>query len=963
MLLACETRGEHSCPFVESAPWVATWWGMASLRSRAVTNVAAILVAVTLLSVALLFHGQGPAVLLRMTPRSIGESRVLTPAMLNALHPDAHHWAPTTTIPAASLKPFHTTSLDAAQVAALHGQNNWHQQERAKKLMSKLVAAPKLNLAVSHPFSHRELAALTGKKFNPKPAAPLFKPPAVPRSAKSFSERELRSLLGPGVVLKHDEGAKRKTFSLHQAKKAPLHEKKPESEGSIERGAATDKAAMGITTSATNSPSVPAAKDTTGAEHATKDKASTTKSSASKTKSLAAAKAKVFKTKFPKITATSAPVEHPEHSSQLRRTKANEEPIFVTPFGKEAAVAAASAQPKPALHAAAHAPVKLETPFAKAQGEVKQEEHLAAATQRTKDTMLEKLKARARELGVDWSGPETHGSKATSALDDLPLPNLEPSETTPELPFPPGASVDKARKQSLKIEGTRLPLLVHGTGAAVAAARKQTKLYAAPSSPQYLEPSRHPETDNAAWTWASQMRASAAHSGADVAPSASEKPAAKPTAAAKAPARPQALAQAGPVRAQQLLAHGFGTTYAWQATANPNPRNVYFGGDYTFYGGEKPVTHVAGKVSGKEAYAVNMDPANDIDNPTSFDSVPLAEPSSFASRVARSQPGGGASGALLEDNLYRERVLVAWRKYEHGLTKCMKAEATIDPTLEDTSCEDVAKGLTLLRACMENHDFGLEELEDPASLDGGERAWSVLPQLVQLTLRLKDPDYKQVYHVLHSNAVFSALWNMEHLHSRCAAVGNTMVAPTSAAGKVDGESSFLRSMMPSWAPAAAEEAAEGEGEGESESEEEDTAVEQEAPEEAAAGSPLAGLRDRLPRWRVPEADGPNPAAPTGTLGDYTMGQPRARLTPDDETPSRFPVSVNGRAVLPEDPRPWQRRSGSIEPFTGYAWTGPGRYDFAPESAPDVRARSGYDYPTTVAPLGFRRGAGAQWVGV
>mgnify|MGYP004096123079 CR=1 FL=1 len=99
MLLACETRGEHSCPFVESAPWVATWWGMASLRSRAVTNVAAILVAVTLLSVALLFHGQGPAVLLRMTPRSIGESRVLTPAMLNALHPDAHHWAPTTTIP------------------------------------------------------------------------------------------------------------------------------------------------------------------------------------------------------------------------------------------------------------------------------------------------------------------------------------------------------------------------------------------------------------------------------------------------------------------------------------------------------------------------------------------------------------------------------------------------------------------------------------------------------------------------------------------------------------------------------------------------------------------------------------------------------------------------------------------------------------------------------------------------
>ena len=80
--------------------------------------------------------------------------------MLNALHPDAHHWAPTTTIPAASLKPFHTTSLDAAQVAALHGQNNWHQQERAKKLMSKLVAAPKLNLAVSHPFSHRELAAL-----------------------------------------------------------------------------------------------------------------------------------------------------------------------------------------------------------------------------------------------------------------------------------------------------------------------------------------------------------------------------------------------------------------------------------------------------------------------------------------------------------------------------------------------------------------------------------------------------------------------------------------------------------------------------------------------------------------------------------------------------------------------------------------------------------------------------------
>lgn len=39
-------------------------------------------------------------------------------------------------------------------------------------------------------------------------------------------------------------------------------------------------------------------------------------------------------------------------------------------------------------------------------------------------------------------------------------------------------------------------------------------------------------------------------------------------------------------------------------------------------------------------------------------------------------------------------------------------------------------------------------------------------------------------------------------------------------------------------------------------------------------NPASVPRHELPRWRVPMGDGPNPAGPTGTYGDYIMVQVR-----------------------------------------------------------------------------------------
>jgi len=115
--------------------------------------------------------------------------------------------------------------------------------------------------------------------------------------------------------------------------------------------------------------------------------------------------------------------------------------------------------------------------------------------------------------------------------------------------------------------------------------------------------------------------------------------------------------------------------------------------------------------------------------------------------------------------------------------------------------------------------------------------------------------------------------------------------------------------------------------------------------------PEKKTRASLPRWRVPaggDAGIENPAGPVGSLGDYTMQQPRAKLTKDEEK-TRFPVTVNGEFVDPSNPRPWQADKGAYNPWTGYFWTGPGKYDAVPEAHPATQYSTGYNYPTTVKP--------------
>ena len=62
----------------------------------------------------------------------------------------------------------------------------------------------------------------------------------------------------------------------------------------------------------------------------------------------------------------------------------------------------------------------------------------------------------------------------------------------------------------------------------------------------------------------------------------------------------------------------------------------------------------------------------------------------------------------------------------------------------------------------------------------------------------------------------------------------------------------------------------------------------------------------------------NPSGPVGSLGDYTMQQPRSKL---EAQGAPFPATVNGRFVDPANPRPWQADKGAYNPWTGYFWTG------------------------------------------
>jgi hypothetical protein len=83
-------------------------------------------------------------------------------------------------------------------------------------------------------------------------------------------------------------------------------------------------------------------------------------------------------------------------------------------------------------------------------------------------------------------------------------------------------------------------------------------------------------------------------------------------------------------------------------------------------------------------------------------------------------------------------------------------------------------------------------------------------------------------------------------------------------------------------------------------------------------------RAGLPRWRVPAGgDGTimNPAGNVGSLGDYIIQQPRAKLV-TTKWPAQFPVRVNGKFVDPRNPRPWQAdKELTYNPWAGYYWSG------------------------------------------
>jgi len=437
---------------------------------------------------------------------------------------------------------------------------------------------------------------------------------------------------------------------------------------------------------------------------------------------------------------------------------------------------------------------------------------------------------------------------------------------------------------------------------------------------------------------------------------------------------------------QLLLSHGYGTTNSFKADPITTPHDQFYGGDHHFYGSDLPVfargegSHEAratkSHVKAHEAYAVDAKtPIYDLDQPHSFDSVPLASPSSFLSRVEAHYPNGydtahPNSPGKLQAKVFRGQVLADWRKYEHGLTNCLEAEATIDPNLQDYSCKDVSTGLSYLQSCMENHAFGLESVTEPAVAGppapqlaeiggGGKGAWGALPKLVQLTYQLHPADYQTVHQVLSNSAVFDTLWNLERLHSRCASTGSAVKYRTrgSRVRQIDSEVKYLDRLMKWWYPGTPEmqkgeaiiqgaykglpweHASQARGAARNyytyaNSKTADTSAYPNLEGENQFYGPETGYmaedwqsekktRRGQPRWRVPaggDATIANPSGAVGSLGDYTMQQPRSRLEAEGAG-AGFPVTVNGQFVDPANPRPWQADKGAYNPWTGYFWTG------------------------------------------
>ena len=470
-------------------------------------------------------------------------------------------------------------------------------------------------------------------------------------------------------------------------------------------------------------------------------------------------------------------------------------------------------------------------------------------------------------------------------------------------------------------------------------------------------------------------------------------PAEKKVAKTGKPAAAPVQKEAAAVNQALHLAHGYGTTNAYTAKPLRAPKNQYYGGDHSHHGSDLPVGRHEGVVRGDMPHSNDVkSSAYDFDGPTSFDSVPLAESSTFASRVAAHQPAGDGK---LEYSTFKGSLLAAWRKFEHGLGKCMQAEATLDPSLKDYSCSDVSTGIDYLRGCMKRHDFGLSQLSQVAAkptwwqgifgkTGDSEGAWGALPKLLAMSRQLSPEDYQQVYSVLTSNAVFSAMWRMENLHTRCVTTGSAYrpegLTRRNEVRRMDAEiKSMSRSLSRDYPGTEAQRIGEARIQGAFKGAPwEYNAVQRgsarnywpnvmgewpldgtranlpggeyygpETGYEPAPVTPHEATRNELPRWRVPMSDGPNPAGVTGTYGDYIMQQPRAKLT--GKGPG-FPTKVNGKAVNPRHPRPYQVQSGGLTPYAQhYTWVGPGPYDYVPLASP-ASLRNGYTYPSTLWPM-------------
>ena len=235
----------------------------------------------------------------------------------------------------------------------------------------------------------------------------------------------------------------------------------------------------------------------------------------------------------------------------------------------------------------------------------------------------------------------------------------------------------------------------------------ETALYADESSPLYLEPYRHQETENVAWKWAADLRSRKKSLVVPITPSASadalrstmkQAEARKPmkrdisrtlqltevdsnsrpcpwygcadgshadfserktshvsefkTPHPKEPKRivPQEHHDKIKHNLPKLLAHGYGTSNSFTAKPLTSEKNQFYGGSPRFYGSSRPVTSASGFVDGSQAYSVDMAPAYDMSDPTSFDSIPLASPSSPESRVSLAQPAGDGT---LTQNIFR----------------------------------------------------------------------------------------------------------------------------------------------------------------------------------------------------------------------------------------------------------------------------------------------------------------------